>query len=269
MQPTLYRTAFITGASSGMGAEFAHQLAVQHTNLIILARRKEKLETLAAEINQKYSIRTEVVQADLSKPEDVTRAEDKIAETPDLDLLVNNAGFGAVTRFYEGDPGPHFDMLQVHVTASVRLARAALSGMVSRNRGRIVNVASVAAFLPYGSVMYPSTKAFLVSFSQGLQTELYDTSVRIQALCPGFTYTEFHDVISMDRKTFPKFMWMSAERVVSTSLKALPHGSVIVVPGLQYRFIVALARLPFISSIVQSVATSRFFQRRTTHDQHS
>jgi short-subunit dehydrogenase len=140
---------------------------------------------------------------------------------------------------------------------------------VARKRGWIINVASVAAFFPYGSVLYPSTKAFLVSFSQALQAELQGTGIRVQALCPGFTYTEFHDVIYMDRTIVPKFAWMSAERVVSTSLKALPRGRVIVVPGWQYRLIVALARFPLISSIVQWVAASYIFKRRIIHDQHS
>jgi len=184
----------------------------------------------------------------------------------DLDLLVNNAGFGAVSRFYVGDPQRHFKMLQVHITASVRLARSALPGMVARKRGWIINVASVAAFFPFGSVLYPSTKAFLVSFSQALQTEIQGTGVRVQALCPGFTYTEFHDVIDMDRKIVPRFAWMSAERVVSTSLKALPRGPVIVVPGWHYRLIVALARFPLFSSLIQRVATTGFYKRRIIHD---
>ena len=194
--------------------------------------------------------------------------EEKIIQTPDLDLLVNNAGFGAASKFHEGDPRKHYDMVQVHIAASVHLARSALAGMLERRQGWIVNVASVAAFIPFGSVLYPSTKAFLVSFSQALQSEAHSTGVHIQALCPGFTYTEFHDVNYMDRSIVPKFMWMSAKSVVSTSLKALPHGPVIVVPGLLYRLIVALARCPLISPIVQWVATSRIFKRRFLHDQH-
>jgi short-subunit dehydrogenase len=267
--PTItYRTALITGASSGLGAEFARQLAAQHTNLVLVARRKDKLEALAKELQHKFDISVEICSADLSKPEEVKLVESKIADTPDLDLLVNNAGFGSISRFYDGEPGLHMDMLQVHVTASVHLARAALMGMITRQRGWIINVASVAAFVPYGSVLYPSTKAFLVSFSQALQVELHGTGIHVQALCPGFTYTEFHDVIHMDRTRIPRFMWMPAERVVSTSLKALPKGPVIVVPGWHYRLIVALVRIPLIVSIVQFAATSRFFKRRITHDQH-
>jgi short-subunit dehydrogenase len=263
-----YRTALITGASSGIGAEFARQLAAKGTNLNLVARREEKLVALAEELQKKYTISIDIIPADLSKTEDVIRVETAIAGIPELDLLVNNAGFGTVSRFHEGDPRSHFDMLQVHVTASVRLTRSVLPGMVARKRGWIINVASVAAFFPYGSVMYPSTKAFLVSFSQALQTELQGTGIRVQALCPGFTYTEFHDVINMDRKIVPKFMWISADRVVSTSLKALPRGRVIVVPGWQYRLIVALAHFPLISSIVQWVAASYIFKRRIIHDQH-
>jgi short-subunit dehydrogenase len=269
MPTTSYRTALITGASSGIGAEFARQLAAKGTKLNLLARRIEKMEALADELQKKYAISIDIIPADLSKTEDVTRVEKKLAGISELDLLVNNAGFGTASRFYDGESQSHFDMLQVHVTASVRLARSVLPGMVARKYGRIINVASVAAFLPFGSVLYPSTKAFLVSFSQALQIELHGTGVRVQALCPGFTYTEFHDVIYMDRKVVPKFMWMPVGRVVSTSLRALPHGSVIVVPGWQYRLIVALARFPMISSIVQWVTASSFFKRRIIHDQHS
>ena len=264
-----YRTVLITGASSGIGAEYARQLASKGSNLVLVARRKVKLESLAAELQQKFSISADIFPADLSVSEDVTRVEAKLAGIPDLDLLVNNAGFGTASRFYDGEPQSHFNMLQVHIIASVLLARSALLGMVARKRGRIINVASVSAFLPFGSVLYPSTKAFLVSFSQALQTELHGTGVRVQALCPGFTYTEFHDVIYMDRKIVPKFAWMSPDRVVSTSLKALPRGPVIVVPGWQYRLIVCLARFPLSSSIVQRVAASSFFKRRIIHDQHS
>jgi short-subunit dehydrogenase len=268
MPSTNYRTALITGASSGIGAEYARQLAACHTNLILVARRKDKLETLATELCQNFAISIDIFPADLSKPEDVARVEAKITVTPDLDLLINNAGFGATSRFYDGDPRRHFDMLQVHVNASVRLVHSALPGMVARKRGWLINIASVAAFLPFGSVLYPSTKAFLVSFSQALQVELHGTGVRVQALCPGFTHTEFHDEISTDRSFAPKFMWMSADRVVSTSLRALPRGPVIIVPGWQYRMIVALARFPLITPFIQMVATSSLFRRRFIHDQH-
>jgi hypothetical protein len=268
MHPVLYRTALITGASSGIGAEFARQLGARGTNLILVARRKDRLESLAGDLRQKYPITIEILPADLSKPKDVLQVEAKLSTAPDLDLLINNAGFGATSRFYEGDPGRHFDMLQVHVTASVRLARAVIPSMVKRHRGNIVNVASVAAFFPYGSVLYPSTKAFLVSFSQALHAELHGTGVGIQALCPGFTYTEFHDVIYMDRSIAPKFMWLSADRVVSTSLKALPRDSVLVIPGWQYRLITAIARFPLFAPIVEWVTTTQVFKRRTSHDQH-
>ncbi len=268
MVESIFRSAFITGASAGIGAEYARQLAAQHTNLYLLARRKEKLEALAAQLRHEHSVNIEIVQLDLSKPEDVALAEVKIATISDLDLLVNNAGFGSTGHFYDPDPKQHYDMLQVHVNASVHLAHAALPGMVAHHQGYIVNVASVAAFYPFGSVLYPSTKAFLVSFTQSLQTELYGTGVHVQALCPGFTYTEFHDVTHMDRSIVPKFMWLSAETVVRTSLKALPRRSLIVVPGWQYRFFVLIARVPFIFTIAQRIAASRYYRRRITHDQH-
>jgi short-subunit dehydrogenase len=263
-----YRTALITGASAGIGAEFARQLAAQGTSLILVARRIEKLEALANELHHKYPITSEILQADLTKPDAVARVETKLSTIPDLDLLINNAGFGSVSRFYDGEPGPQMDMLQVHIATCVQLTRAALPAMVTRQRGWIINVASVAAFAPFGSVLYPATKSFLVTFSQGLSNELHGTGIKVQALCPGLTNTEFHDVIRMDRTIAPKFLWLPAERVVSTSLKALPSGSVIVVPGWQYRLIVAFARIPLISSLIQVAAASGFLKRRIRHDQH-
>lgn len=269
MAQTVIRSALITGASAGIGAEFASHLATQGANLILVARRKERLESLASELEKKYAVSVDILPADLSKPEEVALVEAKISATADLDLLVNNAGFGGTSQFSSGDLSPHLDMLQVHVVASVRLSHKVLPSMITNKRGWIINVASVAAFWPYGSVLYSSTKAFLVSFSQSLSFSLQGTGVRVQALCPGFTYTEFHDVIGFDRKLVPKFLWMPAKSIVSTSLKALPRGSVIVVPGLHYRLIVALARFPFIASIVRVIANTRMYRRRINYDQHS
>jgi short-subunit dehydrogenase len=269
MHPAHYRTALITGASAGIGAEFARQLAAQGTSLILVARRVEKLEALAYELQYKYSISTEVFPADLTKPDEVASVETKLSTTPNFDLLINNAGFGSVGRFCGGEADPQMDMLQIHIATCVKLVRAVLPGMITRHRGWIVNVASVAAFVPFGSVLYSATKSFLVTFSLGLSTELHGTGIRVQALCPGLTNTEFHDVIHMDRSIAPKFLWLPAERVVSTSLKALPRGSVIIVPGWQYRLIVAFTRIPLISSFIQMVTTSGFIKRRIHHDQHS
>jgi len=269
MAQTVIRSALITGASAGIGAEFARQLAAQGVNLILVARRKEKLEALASEFVKNYAIAVDILPADLSKSEEVALVESKISTTADLDLLVNNAGYGGTSGFSSGDVNPHLNMLQVHVVASVRLSHKVLPSMIANKRGWIINVASVAAFWPYGSVLYSATKAFLVTFSQSLSFSLRGTGVRVQALCPGFTYSEFHDVIGFNRKLVPKFLWMPAKSVVSASLKALSHEPVVVIPGLHYRLIVALARFPLISSIVRVIANTRMYRRRINYDQHS
>jgi hypothetical protein len=239
-------TALITGASSGIGAEFARQLAAQQYDLILVARREERLRALAAELERTHSIRTEILVADLSNLADIERVATRIAELETLDLLINSAGFGTPLRFAEAEAAKHVAMLEVHVVASTRLSRAALPGMIARDRGLIINVSSLAAFFPMpGSVTYCSTKAYLNTFSKALQAELDGTGVQVQALCPGFTYTEFHDTpeyANFSRSTIPKPFWMPAEKVVAASLEAARRGRVICIPGFQYRLIALLAR---------------------------
>ena len=186
------KTALITGASAGLGAEFARQLAAQGYHLILTARRLERLQALASQLQAQYGRQIEVLPADLSDPASVETLAARIRAAPDLELLVNNAGFSVNDRFSEGSLTKHLGMIQVHVLASAVLARAALPAMQSRGRGGIINVASVAAFLPIGNPTYTATKGYLVNFSRALQNELLDSGIQIQALCPGFTYTEFH-----------------------------------------------------------------------------
>jgi short-subunit dehydrogenase len=240
------RTALITGASSGIGAAFAHQLAAKAYRLILVARREERLRALAAELQEGYSIPAEVLVADLSDPTDIQRIERRIPELESLDLLINNAGFGVPGQFVERDLGRQLDMIHVHVVATVRLSHAALSGMIARRQGGIINVSSIAAFAPVpGSTTYSATKAYLNVFSEALQAELKGTGVRIQALCPGFTRTGFHytpDYETSDRRPIPGPLWMSAEAVAAGSLRALDRGKVIYVPGFKNRVLAALAR---------------------------
>ena len=163
------------------------------------------------------------------------RVAEFIRELAGLELLVNNAGFGTMGRFADGEVQPQTDMNRVHVLAAVRLARAVLPGMIERDCGGIINVSSMGAWLACaGNVQYAATKAYLNTFSEGLQDELRHTRVRVQALCPGFTLTGFHDAAPMgpfDRADIPKSLWMSAEDVVDFSLKMLGKNRVIVVPG--------------------------------------
>lgn len=234
-------TALITGASAGLGATFARKLAARGYNLILVARRAERLQALAAQLPVKSSI----IAADLTTEAGLNAAESAIRACSSLELLVNNAGFGTKGRFWQAEFIAQENMYRLHVFATMRLTRAALEGMAGRAKGAVINVSSVAAFSNSpGNVGYCSTKAWMNSFSEGLEIELraVKSPVQVQALCPGFTVTEFHDTLGVDRKLIPGWLWMTADMVVETSLKALNRRKVIVVPGLQYKAAVALMR---------------------------
>jgi uncharacterized protein len=256
------RTALVTGASAGLGAEFARQLAAGGSALVLVARRKEKLDALAAELAERHGVTIEVLQADLEKEGDLRQVEGRIAGDETLDLLVNNAGFGSPGPFSRTEIGTYLSMIQVHTAASIRLTRAALGGMALRRRGWIVNVASTAAFSPLSGPVYSATKAFLVSFSENLQYELAGTGVRIQALCPGLTHTDFHEVIRMDISGLPGFLWMSARDVVRVSLRALGRKRVICIPGWKNRLITAPMRCAPTAALLRSVAGLPYFRRK-------
>jgi uncharacterized protein len=229
--------ALITGASSGIGAAFARALASRGYSLILVARRKERLEALAGEIN------AEVLVADLTNDAELKRVEDRIAAAENLDLLVNNAGFGTLGRFWEADLDGQDRMHRLHVLATMRLTHAALRGMVARGSGAVINVASVAGFVQSpGSTSYGATKRWINAFTEGLYLELKSAGspVKVQALCPGFTYSEFHDVAGVDRNLIAKSLWMRAEDVVAASLRGLDRGDLFVIPGWRYKFLVRL-----------------------------
>lgn len=244
------KVALVTGASSGIGAAFARKLASQGYNLVLVARRKAKLRQLAAELQTQFHVKAEVLVADLSQPSDLERVERRITEITNLDLLVNDAGFGDPGMFVENSPAHIQSIIDVHVVASTRLSRAALPGMIARNTGAIINVSSIGAFTPrpFTEIIYCASKAYLNIFSEGLQAQLVlqGMNIRVQALCPGFTHTEFHDnpiyETQQIKTRIPKWLWMSAEEVVEESLRGLKHGQVICVPGFKNRVIVALAR---------------------------
>ncbi len=253
-------TALITGASSGIGAEFARQLAARGMNLVLVARREERLAALRDELEQKHGIRAEVLVADLLVAEDIERVERRIAELTDLEILVNNAGFGVLGNFCEVDIQGQLDMIGIHILATVRLARAAVADMIGRKRGFIINLSSVAAFLIDGkNNTYCAAKAYVNSFSESLQDELRGTGVKVQALCPGFTSTEFHSTGSFanfDKSQIPKWMWGSAGHVVAKSLKALRGKRVIVVPGILNTIIVRNLRRPLTRPLAMALARS-------------
>jgi hypothetical protein len=240
------RAALITGASSGIGAAFARRLAADGYDLVLVARREERLAVLADELGARHGVVVQSLAADLSDPTGVGRLERRVQSLDELDLLINNAGFGARGYFAEADLCEQLKMIQLHVLASVRLTRAALPQMIRRDRGGIINVASLAAFIALpGDATYGATKAYLVSFSQALHEELRGTGVCVQALCPGFTRTEFHSAEQLpesDLARIPAVLWLQADEVVAASLRGVTKGTVVCVPGWKNRLILALAR---------------------------
>jgi short-subunit dehydrogenase len=235
----------ITGASAGLGAEFARQLAARGWNLLLVARRADRLEALKRELP---AVQVECFPCDLASPADTERLARRIVEDGRVELLVNNAGFGTMGLFHETNYARQVEMAQLHVLATMRLTRAALEVMAPRNRGAVICVASVAGFLrSAGNVSYCATKGWMNDFCEGLWLEMRTSgsSVKIQSLCPGFTYTEFHDVMQSDRGAVPAWAWMSAEYVVGESLRGLDRGDLFVIPGWRYRWLVRiLSRLP-------------------------
>lgn len=261
MPQMTFKTALITGASAGLGAEFARQLAAAGTDLVLVARRMDRLETLARDLRSKHGIAVEAVPADLATEEGLAAVENRIAAIPTLDLLVNNAGFGGKGGFVRGEASDHMAMIQVHVGAVVRLTRAALPGMLARGLGAVINLASVAAFSPFSGAMYSGTKAFLVMFSENLQAELKDKGVFLQALCPGMTHTEFHEVAAIDKAIVPKPFWMTAKEVVRISLRRIGRGT-LCVPGWKNKIVAFLMRCPATAAGVRAIGRAGFVRKK-------
>lgn len=236
MPVTSRPVALITGASSGFGREFATQLARKGYDLVLVARDEARLRALADELRPAHGIACEVLPADLTRDNDVTRVVARIDGSP-IDLLVNNAGFGTRGSMARTSREGQEAMLRVHVLAAHRLAQAAVQGMVVRGRGGIINVSSIASFLTSpGNVNYAATKAWQRLYIESLALELEGKGVTVQALCPGYTHTEFHQRGGMDKKSVPGWWWMKSERVVAESLRALERRRpVVVVPGWGYR----------------------------------
>jgi short-subunit dehydrogenase len=222
----------VTGASSGIGAAFARRLAGDGYDLVVVARNLGALEALRDECSERHAVEIEVMAADLTQPEELERVEQCLAAEPGFGLLVNNAGFGTAGLFALSDIDREEQEIRLNVVALVRLARAALGPMTGRGRGAIVNVSSLAGLGPNPySATYGATKAFVNSFSEALSEELRDSGVRVQALLPGFTRTEFQDRAGIDPSSVPSFAWMEAETVVDASLRALARADVVCIPG--------------------------------------
>ncbi len=233
------RRAVVTGASSGIGAAFAERLAHDQYDLVVVARRGDRLEALAKRLREESTVNVRVVVADLTQPEQLRSVERLVADDPALELLVNNAGFSASMPFVSLDPDRAEEMIRVQVIAVTRLTRAAVPGMIARGHGAIINVSSRLAFSasmqspPLNKrAVYAATKAYINTFTEILYDELKGTGVRVQALCPGIVWTEFYERQGMKPGTFPPAMVQKAEEVVAASLAGLKRGEVICVPAL-------------------------------------
>lgn len=225
------RLALITGASSGIGLAFAERLARDGHDLVIVARRKDRLDELAQLLRGAHKVTVEVLAADLTTSAPLRRVEERVARAG-LDLLINNAGFGNGGAFTDLAIDSEEEEIRLNVIALVRLTHAVLPGMIKRKHGGIINVSSMASFQPCPyTATYGATKAYVTSFTEALGEELRGTGVRVQALCPGFTRTEFQDRGGIETANIPSFAWMSAESVVDASLAALKRGQLICVPG--------------------------------------
>ena len=236
--------ALVTGASAGIGSAFAERLASDGFDLIVVARRRARLELLAHRLERAYGVRVEVLAADLTQAAGLRSVESRTARDARLELLVNDAGLGEFGRFTEQARERQNAEIRLNVLALVRLTHAALPGMVRRGRGAVINVSSTAAFQPCPNfAIYGATKAFLNSFTEALHEELRGSGVGVQALCPGLTHTEIFARAGADVARLPAFLWMEADAVVDSSLAALSRGEVICVPGLGNRAISSLARL--------------------------
>ena len=248
-------TALITGASSGLGSEFARQLAARGADLVIVARDRTALEALADEISGRRGVRVEVLVADLLDEEALAAVETRLAEG--VDVLVNNAGFGLDLAFENNPVDDEVRHLRLHVEAALRLTRAALPTMLERGRGRIVNVASVAGFVPRGT--YGAAKGWLISFSRWANVVYRPRGVSVTAVCPGFVHTNFHERLGLPpgEEGVPPGLWLDAETVVREGLRDAARGRAVSVPSWRYKTLVAVSRLLPDRIVVRAAARGR------------
>ena len=270
--------AVITGASSGIGAAFARQLAARGWDLLLIARRQDRLRAVARDLAAQYRISAEAMPADLTEPSALSAMAAHIRHAPGLGLLVNNAGFGTPGYFHEAEAEGQLRMHRLHVDATVALTHAAISNLTANlavqaqvpphniPRAGVINVSSVAAFgRSPQNASYCATKAWMNSFTEGIALDLAARGVPVimQALCPGFTLTEFHDVTGQDRSAIPNSLWLTPDFVVAESLRAFERGKLIVIPGWRYKLGLGfLGRFPAGIRRYASVAAVRRYRRQ-------
>ena len=242
------RTALITGASAGIGTALARVFASHGFDVVLTARRADRLNALAEELRTRCGVQAHAIPADLARTESCAELLGALdSDGIGIDALVNNAGYGVAGFYGETSWETQRDFIQVLVTAPCELAHRLLPGMMRRGYGRILNVASVAGFMPGSAshTLYGGAKAMLIKFSQALHSEQKGSGVFVSALCPGFTSSEFHDVngTRAEMRRLPRFMWLSAERVAEEGYRAVMKNEPICIPGMQYRLISTFARL--------------------------
>jgi len=251
--------ALVTGATAGIGESFTRLLAHNGYNLVLVARDLPRLQERATALESKFDISTVVLQADLSTDEGCSMIEQYIRDNQ-IDVLINNAGFGINKAFTVSQLDAEQALLDVLVRTPMRLMHVALPGMKERDKGVIINVSSVAGWIAGGT--YSAAKSYLTVLSESLHTELTGTKVKVSALCPGFTRTEFHQRGRMSMKGLPGFMWLNADKLVEQSWKDAVNGKAVSVPGWQYQlltFVMRYAPRPMVRKIGMNV---RIKQRR-------
>jgi short-subunit dehydrogenase len=255
------RTALITGASAGIGAAFAHAYGKRGVNLVLTARREESLRQLAEELTKTYGVSAQVLAGDLANPETPRHLFDTLTDRGiQIDILINNAGYGVPGKFCDASWQQQRNFITVLVAAYAHMAHLFLPGMAARCYGRIVNVASLAGLIPpsAGHTLYGAAKAFTIAFSESLRLENLETGVHVTALCPGFTYSEFHDVTGTRAlvSKMPAYMWLDAAEVAGQGVEAVERNAPVHVTGRVNRFIAFLARhLP--QSLARRLARSQ------------
>jgi short-subunit dehydrogenase len=235
------KVAVVTGAAGGLGACFARKLAELDYELILIDRREDDVNRLCGELRSISNTKVEPIAADLCDNEAVAELARRLAALPHIELLINNAGFGFSQDFVDVEIQRHIDMIALHVMTPASLTHAVLPRMIERNRG----------------VQYCSTKAYLVSFSESLQDELRGTKLRVQALCPGFIHTGFHDrdgMSHLDIGKIPKWLWVTTDEAVKCSLQNLSRRQVIVIPGFLPRILGRCMRMPMLQPLVRALS---------------